>query len=159
VEVWELVVRESVRDVVARYNAYGDVGRMTELLELFAEDAIMDMDGNVLEGRADIADGFLAAGRDFVAFAKKINAPRDLPVVRHYTSTHVIDVTSTTTASCRSYFLTFTAHGPDHWGSYADELAEIGGSWRIVRRQVRVEGATQGGMGAETLARLGRGGF
>jgi hypothetical protein len=157
-ETWELVARESVRDVVARYNAYGDSGRMTDLLELFTEDAVMDMDGSVFTGRAAIGAGFVDAGRQFVAFAKKVQAPRDLPVLRHYTSTHVIDVTSPATARCSSYFLTFMAHGPDHWGSYADELAEVDGRWLIAKRVVRVEGATRGGMGAETLARLGRGG-
>lgn len=158
-QLWELVARESVRDLLARYNAYGDSGRMPELLELFAEDAVMDMDGTVYEGRAAINEGFVAAGREFVSFAKRKQLPRDLPVVRHYTATHVIDVSSATTATCSSYFLTFLAHGPDHWGSYHDELGVRDERWRIVRRRVVVEGATPGGRGAEDLARLGRGGF
>jgi hypothetical protein len=157
--MWELVARESVRDVIARYNAYGDSGRMPELLELFAEDAVMNMDGAVYEGRAAIGDGFVAAGRDFVSFAKRKQLPRDLPVLRHYTATHVITATSPTAASCSSYFLTFLAHGPDHWGSYHDELGVRDDRWRILSRKVLVEGAAPGGMGAETLARLGRGGF
>jgi ketosteroid isomerase-like protein len=158
-EIWELVVRESVRDVIARYNAYGDSGRMKELLALFAEDALMDMDGQVFEGRQAIRDGFIAAGSDFVAYSKKTNAPRDLPVLRHYTATHVIDATSPTSAAASSYFLTFLHHGPDHWGSYHDEFREIDGQWQITRRRVAVEGATKGSMGAEQFARTGKGGY
>jgi hypothetical protein len=158
-EIWELVARESVRDVIARYNAYGDSGRMDDLLELFTQDAVMDMDGEVFEGRQAIRDGFVAAGRSFVAFAKASNAPRDLPVLRHYTATHVIDATSPTTATCSSYFLTFLHHGPDHWGSYSDELREADGRWQISRRRVAVEGAVAGGMGAQQLARRGKGGL
>ena len=35
-ELWELVARESIRDLVARYNANGDSGRFDQVLELFA---------------------------------------------------------------------------------------------------------------------------
>lgn len=158
-EIWELVARESVRDVIARYNFYGDSGRMADLLQLFAEDAVMDMAGDKLVGRAAIGEGFVSAGRTFVAFAKKVQAPRDLPVLRHFTATHVIDATSPTTATCSSYYATFMAKGPDHWGSYTDEFAEIDGRWQITQRLVTVDGAVAGGMGAEMLARLGKGGF
>jgi hypothetical protein len=80
-------------------------------------------------------------------------------VLRHYTATHVIDATSPTSAAASSYFLTFLHHGPDHWGSYHDELGVRDDRWRILSRKVLVEGATPGGMGAETFARLGRGGY
>ena len=42
-EPWELIARESVRDLVARYNANGDSGRFDPLLELFAEEAVMEL--------------------------------------------------------------------------------------------------------------------
>ena len=50
-ETWELIARESIRDLVARYNANGDTGRFDQLMELFAPDAVMDVDGEVYEGR------------------------------------------------------------------------------------------------------------
>jgi hypothetical protein len=158
-ELWELAARESVRDLIARYNAYGDGGQMTDLLELFTEDAVMQMEDDVFEGRPAIADGFVAAGRRFVAFAKASGTPRDLPVLRHLTSTTVITVTSPTTATAASYFLTFMHHGPDHWGSYHDEFRAVDGRWSIARRRTVVEGATAGGMGAQELARRGKGGY
>lgn len=158
-QIWELVVRESVRDVIARYNSYGDSGRMEDLLDLFTEDAVMDMEDDVFTGRQAIADGFLAAGRKFVVFAKESKAPRDLPVLRHLTATHVIDATSETSATCTSYFLTMMHKGPDHWGSYTDAFREEDGRWRISHRRVVVEGAAPGGMGAAEFARRGKGGY
>ncbi len=42
-ELWELTARESIRDLVARYNANGDAGRFAQVLELFADDAAMEI--------------------------------------------------------------------------------------------------------------------
>ncbi len=53
-EIWELIARESIRDLVARYNANGDSGRFDPMLELFAEDAVLEVPGRRLEGRAAI---------------------------------------------------------------------------------------------------------
>ena len=49
-ELWELTARESIRDLVARYNANGDTGRFPQVLELFAPDAVMEVPGGVYEG-------------------------------------------------------------------------------------------------------------
>ena len=53
-ELWELEARESIRDLVARYNANGDSGRFDPMLELFAEDATLDSK----EPAANDADGW-----------------------------------------------------------------------------------------------------
>ena len=50
----ELEARESIRDLVARYNANGDAGRLDAVLELFAEDAVLEVPGETLRGRAAI---------------------------------------------------------------------------------------------------------
>ncbi len=41
-ESWELDAREQIRDLVARYNAKGDAGRLDDMLELFAPDAELE---------------------------------------------------------------------------------------------------------------------
>ena len=41
--MWELEARESIRDIVARYNANGDSGRFDEVMVLFAPDAVMQV--------------------------------------------------------------------------------------------------------------------
>ena len=53
-ETWELVARESIRDLIGRYNANGDSGRFDPMLELFAEDATMELPTGVHQGRAEI---------------------------------------------------------------------------------------------------------
>ena len=37
-ELWQLIARESIRDLVARYNANGDTGRFAQVRELFSPD-------------------------------------------------------------------------------------------------------------------------
>ncbi|MCW2528422.1 MAG: hypothetical protein JWM76_3282 [Pseudonocardiales bacterium] len=158
-EIWELIARESARDLITRYNGHGDSGRMDQLIEVFAPDAVLDLEGDLYEGREAIRAAFVAAGRDFVAWAKEVKAPRDVPVIRHYTSTTVIEVQSPTEASAVSWFLVLMHQGLDHWGSYHDEFREIDGVWYIWRRRVVMGGATAGSNGAREMARLGRGGF
>ena len=42
-EPWELIAREAARDLVARYNANGDAGRLDEVLALFRADAVLEV--------------------------------------------------------------------------------------------------------------------
>lgn len=53
-ELWELIARESIRDLVARYNANGDSGRFEQMLEVFADDASMEL---VADGAVRRYDG------------------------------------------------------------------------------------------------------
>ncbi|HET6818390.1 MAG TPA: nuclear transport factor 2 family protein [Mycobacteriales bacterium] len=135
---------EAIRDVVARYNLYGDRGRFDELLELFAEDATLVTDEATYVGRAAIRQLFInSAGAD-------LQPER----IRHFTSTLVIDRTAADRASVRAYFQVLTGEGLDHWGTYRDILVRAGGRWLFSRREVRVDGMTPGGWAAR---RLGRG--
>ena len=38
-QVTDLLAREAIRDLVVRYNAYGDSGLFDRMIELFAPDA------------------------------------------------------------------------------------------------------------------------
>ena len=50
-EIWQVIARESIRDLVARYNANGDTGRFAQVRELFSPEATMDIgDGQVYSG-------------------------------------------------------------------------------------------------------------
>lgn len=54
-EMWQLLARESIRDLVARYNANGDTGRFSQVRELFSVDAVMDIgDGKVYRGLDEV---------------------------------------------------------------------------------------------------------
>jgi 3-phenylpropionate/cinnamic acid dioxygenase small subunit len=147
VELWELVARESIRDLVARYNANGDSGRFEQMLTLFADDAVMEIvsaDGEVrrFEGVDEIATIFTGtkAGWDDAAASTQAHHH-----IRHFVATHQIDLVDTTHATGRSYYAVIMGHGLDHWGRYLDDYEEREGRWRITRRRATSDGRTAGG--------------
>jgi len=143
-EVWELMARESIRDLVARYNANGDSGRFDQVLELFAPDAameLMDPTGGVqrYEGHDAIATIFTGTkGRwDTAATGGATGRPHH---VRHFVATHQIDVEDRTHAVGRSYFAVLMSHGLDHWGRYLDRYEERDGRWLFTLRRALADG-------------------
>ena len=144
-EQWELVARESIRDLVARYNANGDSGRFEPLMELFAPDAVMELSGEVYAGHERIRSIFTSTAENITAQPAPASAPVHL---RHSTATLQIDVESPTVARSRCYYTVLMAHGLDHWGRYIDEFGVIDGRWRFTRRQVFTDGVTPGGWAA-----------
>ena len=137
-ELWELVARESIRDLVQRYNSTGDSGRFAETLALFAPDAVMERPDGLFEGLAAIEGQFHGAATDLSHLA----GPDGRIHLRHFTSTHQIDLRDETHATGRCYFFVIMHHGLDHWGRYFDEYAVVDGEWRFTRRTVRVDGRT-----------------
>lgn len=142
-ELWELVARESIRDLVARYNANGDSGRFPQVLELFADDAVMEInDGEIYEGIERIETIFTGT-RDRV---KTIDAPDGKLYMRHHTSTLQIDLIDEHHAKGRCYYQVLMHDGLDHWGRYIDEYEQRDGRWLFTRRKVTVDGFVPGGM-------------
>lgn len=146
-ELWELTARESIRDLVARYNANGDTGRFAQVLELFAEDAVMEVPDRRFDGRDDIATLFTGTQQN----VKSLGAPNKPVYMRHNTSTHQIDLIDSTHAKGRCYYFVMMAHGPDHWGRYIDEYEMRDGAWVFTLRKVTMDGYVPGGMGAQSV--------
>jgi hypothetical protein len=140
VETWEIVARESIRDLVARYNAQADTGRFDGVLALFAPDAVLETDEKSYAGRAAIGGMFERAAVDMGGGSPGL--------VRHFTSTLQIDLNSPKRATARCYFQVLLPTGLDHWGRYVDEFAPFDGSWLFTRRRVTVDGMTPGGWAA-----------
>ena len=141
-EIWELEARESIRDIVTRYNSNGDTGRFDRVLELFAADAVMEIGGPdgrpvTYRGRDQIATIFTGTKDRWSASAGKRGAP---PYVRHCVFTHQIDVVDRSHARGRSYFQVLMSHGLDHWGRYIDEYESRDGRWLFSRRKVTLDG-------------------
>lgn len=139
----ELLARESVRDLIARYTWAGDRGRSAELAALFTVDGVLDVGehGGRWAGRATI-EAQLDAVAARVAAAGGSPGP-----VRHHVSSTVIDVASPAEATSSSYFLVITAIGPDHWGRYRDRfVVDPAGVWRFAERTVRVDGHAAGSL-------------
>jgi hypothetical protein len=147
-EMWELVARESIRDLVARYNSNADTARFGPVLKLFAPDAVMELPDGLYEGIAGIERVFTGTQQT----VKSLAAPGGTTHLRHYTSTLQIDLVDTTHATSRCYYQVLMPHGLDHWGRYIDEYRVQEGSWRFSRRKVTLDGYTPGGMGAATVA-------
>jgi hypothetical protein len=142
-EQWELVARESIRDLVARYNANGDAGRIAQVVALFAPDAVLDVMGTENRGHDQIRAMFERAISDIAA-----GAPTERPAVQHHTSTLQIDVVDQSHARARSYFGVIMGGGLDHWGRYIDEFGVVDDQWVFTHRRVTVAGAAAGGWAA-----------
>ena len=145
-ELWELTAREAIRDLVARYNANGDTGRFAEVLELFAEDAVMEVPERY-EGRDGIATLFSGTQSNVT----QLGSGGKRVYIRHNTSTHQIDLLDSTHAKGRCYYFVMMPHGVDHWGRYVDEYEMRDGRWVFTHRKVTMDGYVPGGMGAQSV--------
>jgi hypothetical protein len=141
VELWELEARESIRDLVIRYNANGDSGRFEAVLELFSADARFELIEN---GVTDTYDG-ISGIRKLLDQTKMVWAQaaegRDAaPYVRHFVTTHQIDLVDRAHGRGRSYVAVVMAHGLDHWGRYLDDYVREDERWLISRRRAFTDG-------------------
>jgi uncharacterized protein (TIGR02246 family) len=145
VEPWELIAREAARDLVARYNANGDAGRLDAVLALFTEDAVLE-----------VLPDERFRGRDAIR-ALFETAAEEPTLLRHFTATHQIDVADEDHASGRCYYAVLTESGLDHWGRYVDTYQREDGAWRLAARRVSVDGRVPGGWADRTQARRSAG--
>jgi hypothetical protein len=143
VEPWELSARESVRALVARYNALGDRGRIEWLAALFCEDAKLEVPGEpTIVGRAAIAAFF---ERVTAGSSEDARAGAGPGYIHHHTATHDLTIEDAEHGSGTCYFQVLSAAGLDHWGRYVDAYRREGGCWRFAARRVEVDGRTPGG--------------
>jgi SnoaL-like domain len=136
-EMWELDARESIRDLVSRYNSNGDSGRFDEVRKLFRDDSNMIVEGKPHNGIDEVMTIFTGT-------QGTLHASGQQPIIRHFTSTHQIDLIDSENAKGRLYFFVTTAIGPDHWGVYMDTYRKgAEGRWQFASRRVKVEGRAE----------------
>ena len=129
-DVSDLLAREAIRDLVVRYNSYGDSGLFDRMIRLFAPGAMVEIDGVAYHGLDELR-------RVFSSVPGRTSKPGDRPAyLRHCTATHQIDLVDETTATGRCYFFVLTAVGLDHWGRYLDDYCAVDGEWRFAKRRV-----------------------
>ena len=145
-EHWELVVRECVRDSLARYNWSGDAFRLDELAGSFCENGELEIRGREpLRGRQAIVE-FLSGRSDarsdderraeLEAIAAESGLRR---IVRHnVTNIRFLDLTPDR-AQVASYFMVLTEIGLDHYGRYRDTFVPVGNEWLIRHRFVSTD--------------------
>ena len=142
-EPWELIAREQIRDLVARYAHHADGGRFGELVALFAEDGTLRIDEREpLVGREAVR-AFLDVTRD------SLRTSPTARFTRHHVSSLRIDVSSPEDATGAAYFLVVTDRGVDHWGRYRDRYVRRDGYWLFAERRVRVDGVAPASWAAD----------
>jgi SnoaL-like domain len=136
VEIWELVVRERIRDTLARYNWSGDAGRLDDLAETFCADGVLEIRGfEPLRGRSEIV-AFLGGVTRNVAVGMGVK-----PIVRHNVANVLFNEVTRDEAQVSCYFTVVTHIGLDHFGRYRDILVPDGDIWRIKHRKVSTDWA------------------
>lgn len=142
-ESWELEAREAIRELVASYAHFADGGKFDELVQLFAEDAVLRA-GEFPEARGREAIKAFLGGTN-----RSLSAATRVPLIRHHTSNLSIRLLGPDQAEGSCYFFVVTERGPDHWGRYRDRYARTSGGWLFSYRRARMDGYAPGSWVAE----------
>jgi hypothetical protein len=134
-EIWELSIRESVRQTLADYTAGTDRNRLEDIAACFAPDGVLKISGGEpMVGPAAIVAG-LAAQVDRFG-----EGPVPLTHVRHDVSSVRFGAVTRDRVEVSSYFLAVTNIGVDHWGRYRDMLVPVDGRWLFTSREASADG-------------------
>ena len=134
-EMWELAVRESVRQTLADYTAGTDRNRIDDVAACFAPDGSLKFTGGEpMVGPAAIVAGL---GTQVDRFAA---GPVPLTHVRHHVSSVRFGAVARDRVEVSSYFLALTNIGVDHWGRYRDVLVPVDGRWLFASREAVADG-------------------
>jgi SnoaL-like domain len=135
VEIWELSIREAVRQTLADYTAGTDRNRLDDIAACFAPDGVLVFSGGEpMVGPAAIVAGL---GAQVSRFAK---GPVALTHVRHHVSSVRFGSVTPDRVEVSSYFLAITNIGVDHWGRYRDILVPVNERWLFESREAIAEG-------------------
>ena len=134
-EMWELAVRESVRQTLADYTAGTDRNRITDVAACFAPNGSLKFTGGEpMIGPEAIVAGL---GTQVDRFAA---GPVPLTHVRHHVSSVRFGAVARDRVEVSSYFLALTNIGIDHWGRYRDVLVPVDGRWLFGSREAVADG-------------------
>ncbi len=137
----DMLAREEIRDLMARYTVAGDRLQTDAFVAVFTEDGILESEG------VPEADTFRYAGHDELRnwlgrWTQKDGTPvraHQATFIRHHMSTSLIELTGDDSARARTYWTAYTDIGTDHCGVYVDGFRKTGGGWRIAHRRVRLD--------------------
>jgi hypothetical protein len=136
-----VIAREAIRQTIARYTIAGDSRDAEAFAALFTEDATLEFAGyppvpgfcnqGAQEIRSRISSWSSNAGAD--------PSLRSTSFICHNLTTCQIELTSSDTARAKTYFVVFTDLGPDHSGTYSDELVRLGDRWLFAHRRIALD--------------------
>lgn len=145
-QLWELEVRESVRQTLADYTAATDRSDLAALAACFGAEAVLEFTGGrePLVGPAAIEAGLGAA------MGGPRDAGRPLPTfVRHHVASVRFVSVSADRVEASSYFSVHTDIGLDHWGRYRDVLVPVQQRWLFSSRRIAVDGFSKDSLMAQ----------
>jgi hypothetical protein len=135
VELWELAVRESVRQTLADYTAGTDRNRLSDIAACFAPDGVLKISASdPMVGPDAIVAGLGAQVSRFAAGSVPLTH------VRHHVSSVRFGSVARDRVEVSSYFLAVTNIGVDHWGRYRDVLVPVGDRWLFASREASADG-------------------
>jgi SnoaL-like domain len=119
----------AIHNLLSRYGALLDRLEVEEWLDLFSDDAMLDIDGDILDSRDKRR-------------ALTASAPRGL----HLSNLPVIsgDLESGNVLSTATFLFWNTQRGTTRTGWYADRLVRIGPDWRFATRRISFLDGTGG---------------
>ncbi|KHK89317.1 nuclear transport factor 2 family protein [Novosphingobium malaysiense] len=134
----DLLAREAIRDVMAKYTTSGDRLRIDDFVSCFTADAVMESE-HVPEERTFRYEGREAIRAWQARWLEGKGDTHGATFVRHHLSTSKIDLTGKDSARARTYWVAWTDIGPDHAGYYLDTFRKVDGEWLIAHRRVRLD--------------------
>ncbi|HEY7105936.1 MAG TPA: nuclear transport factor 2 family protein [Acidimicrobiia bacterium] len=115
--------------VVRRVARCADRSDVAGMMENFTADAVLDVGGRETEGRDAI----------FEFFGGEKATPTENERTKHVLTNTLVDDDGDALVTT-SYFTVLRSWGIANWGRYVDRLVADGGSWKIARRTVVVDG-------------------
>jgi hypothetical protein len=132
----QLADRIGIGVTTALYVETVDGGDIDGFVALFADDGILHPHGLPPSAGRERIREFLTSSRASRPTGGSI---------RHNVSSERIRLGGGDSAEATSYFLAMGVRGPDHWGTYHDELIKVDGEWLFRSRTVTIEGADPDG--------------
>ena len=136
-QMWELEIRESVRQTLADYTAGTDRNRIEDVAACFAPDGSLAFTG----GKPMVGPAAIVAGLN-AQVTRFAGNPVPLTHVRHHVSSVRFGLVTPERVEVSSYFLAVTNIGVDHWGRYRDVLVPVSGRWLFASREALADGFT-----------------
>ena len=150
----DLLAREAIRAVMAKYTMAGDRLRIDDFVSCFTEDAIIESE-RVPPDRLFRYEGREAIRAWQTRWRAGEGATHGAAFVRHHLSTSQIDLTGADSAEARTYWVAWTDIGADHAGYYLDRFRRAEGQWLIAHRRVRMDWEAEGSLFKGAVAHSG----
>lgn len=125
------IARDQIRHLIACYNNMADRGRIDEFANLFADDGILQITHQSLQGRETIY-------RELSSIASGTRPDVDLSGSRHQLTTCRIEMTGENSAQGWTYFFVSRRGTIIEEGTYIDQFTKTAEGWRFAHRRVKM---------------------